>query len=104
MVIAERLHLPGELDTVGRRNLHPVSRVPTVERIVCDCGGSRWLMILIDRDGAIGCSCGRLRREDRLTREVVERTAPGGSRRFRPPFDLDAVAAQAGFGPFRRQW
>ncbi|MFE6868840.1 hypothetical protein ACFVFS_20055 [Kitasatospora sp. NPDC057692] len=104
VVIAERLHLDGELYTVGRRNLRAVSRVPTVERLVCDCGGSRWLVVLIGRDGAIGCSCGRLRWENRLTREVVERTAPGVPRRFRPPFDLDAVAAEAGFGPFCRQW
>ncbi|MFB7470046.1 hypothetical protein [Kitasatospora sp. NPDC056184] len=104
VVATEELRLPGEQYTVGRWNLQDVSRVPTVERLVCDCGRSRWLVILIDRSGAVGCSCGRLRWESRLTREVVERTAPAGPTRFRPPFDLDAVAAEAGFGPFRRRW
>ncbi|MER5352359.1 hypothetical protein ABT093_18765 [Kitasatospora sp. NPDC002551] len=104
VMITEGLHLQGEMYTVGRRNTRVVSCVPTVERVVCDCGKGRWLLILIDRYGAIGCSCGRLRWERRLTHEVIERMAPGKPTRFRPPFDLDRIAAEAGFGPFRRRW
>ncbi|MGV9267444.1 hypothetical protein ACWDRR_22585 [Kitasatospora sp. NPDC003701] len=101
---AENLYLDGRFYVPSPRSKHGVSLLPTVEHVVCDCGQSRWLLILIDGRGAIGCVCGRLRWEDRLTRNRIEHAAPGAMTPFRPPFDLDAVAAEVGFGPFRHKW
>ncbi|WP_406085900.1 hypothetical protein [Kitasatospora purpeofusca] len=101
---AENLYLDGRFYVPSPRSKHGVSLLPTVEHVVCDCGQSRWLLILIDGRGAIGCVCGRLRWEYRLTRNRIEHAVPVAMTPFRPPFDLDVVAAEVGFGPFRHKW
>ncbi|MFB7673190.1 hypothetical protein ACFC26_17450 [Kitasatospora purpeofusca] len=103
-IIMDELILQGRVYNAPRRNGPAVSQQPTLERVVCDCGQSRWLLILIDEHGAIGCACGRLRWEDRLTRRTVEQMAPAMLTELRPPFDLDTIAAASGFGPFRHKW
>ncbi|MFJ9448397.1 hypothetical protein ACIRRH_42320 [Kitasatospora sp. NPDC101235] len=101
VVIADELHLDWPLYAVARHTMLDVSFAPMVEHVVCGCGKSRWLVILIDGHGAIACACGRLRWEPRLKRETMEQVFPGKLTRLPSPSDLDRVAE---FGPFRHKW
>ncbi|MEV4560017.1 hypothetical protein AB0K51_23920 [Kitasatospora sp. NPDC049285] len=101
-IIAYELNLPLQEAVTDRDSR--VSYRSVTEHVVCDCGKSRWLLVFVGGHGAIGCACGRLRWESRLRCDVFERSHPGKLTEFQPPFDLDAIAAEVGFGPFRHKW
>ncbi|MFG2845988.1 hypothetical protein ACGF12_22880 [Kitasatospora sp. NPDC048296] len=104
IAVTPELHLWNYRAAVPSEKLG-VQSASRVERVVCDCGSAgRWLLIFIGEHGAIGCTCGRLRWADRLDREAIEKADPGKFARFYPPFDLDAIAGEFGYGPFRHNW
>ncbi|MFD0260157.1 hypothetical protein ACFVH7_17995 [Kitasatospora indigofera] len=76
------------------------------ERLQCDCGRTgTWLLFFADDSAAFGCRCGRLRWEPRVTRARFKQMRPEVEMEdLRSGFDLDSLAADQGYGPFRHIW
>ncbi|MFG2845991.1 hypothetical protein ACGF12_22895 [Kitasatospora sp. NPDC048296] len=99
-LFVHQVEVPAQLPLPPRESWPQVS-----ERLTCDCGKETWLVLLVDDHAAIGCVCGRLRWEPRITREPIEEQFPGILVTVpAAAFDLDALAAAHGFGPFRHHW
>ncbi|MFD9687383.1 hypothetical protein ACFWXO_16685 [Kitasatospora sp. NPDC059088] len=75
-------------------------------QLACDCGRTEdWLLVIPDGHAAVGCKCGRMwwwpdLSLDQIKQQVPEH--PGFN--FRDGFNLNALAAEHGFGPFHHNW